>query len=65
MTIEVYIDDMLAKSLQVKYHLRRNIFSTLQKYNMKPNPEKCAFGMALGKFLGFLVSNREIEVNIV
>nr|XP_033512628.1 uncharacterized protein LOC117277313 [Nicotiana tomentosiformis] len=30
---------------------------------MKSNPEKCAFGVASGKFLGFLVSNRGIEVN--
>ncbi|XP_070015799.1 uncharacterized protein [Nicotiana sylvestris] len=29
------------------------------------NPEKCAFGIASGKFLGFLVSNRGIEVNPV
>ncbi|XP_070017976.1 uncharacterized protein [Nicotiana sylvestris] len=30
---------------------------------MKLNPEKCAFGVASGKFLGFLVSNHGIEVN--
>ncbi|XP_070022486.1 uncharacterized protein [Nicotiana sylvestris] len=30
---------------------------------MKLNPEKCAFGVSSGKFLGFLVSNRGIEVN--
>ncbi|XP_070050916.1 uncharacterized protein [Nicotiana tomentosiformis] len=33
------------------------------RYNMKLNPEKCAFGITSGKFLGFLVSNRGIEVN--
>ncbi|XP_070019920.1 uncharacterized protein [Nicotiana sylvestris] len=30
---------------------------------MELNPEKCAFGIASGKFLGFLISNRGIEVN--
>ena len=30
---------------------------------MKLNPSKCAFGVALGKFLGFMVSQRGIEAN--
>ncbi|XP_075663208.1 uncharacterized protein LOC142632746 [Castanea sativa] len=30
---------------------------------MKLNPSKCVFGVALGKFLGFMVSQRGIEVN--
>lgn len=30
---------------------------------MKLNLEKCAFGVGSGKFLGFMVSNRGIEVN--
>jgi len=30
---------------------------------MKLNPEKCAFSISSGKFLGFLVSNRDIELN--
>jgi len=30
---------------------------------MKLNPEKCAFGVSSSKFLGFLVSQRGIEVN--
>ena len=30
---------------------------------MKLNPSKCAFGVALGKFLGFMVSERRIEAN--
>ncbi|XP_075098662.1 uncharacterized protein LOC142175646 [Nicotiana tabacum] len=35
----------------------------LCKFNMKLNPQKCAFGVSSGKFLGFLVSNRDIELN--
>ncbi|XP_019226279.1 PREDICTED: uncharacterized protein LOC109207752 [Nicotiana attenuata] len=30
---------------------------------MKLNPEKCAFRVGLGRFLGFMVSNRGIEIN--
>ena len=30
---------------------------------MKMNPSKCAFGVASGKFLGFMVSQRGIEAN--
>ncbi|XP_019266520.1 PREDICTED: uncharacterized protein LOC109243957 [Nicotiana attenuata] len=38
-------------------------FDILKKYNIKMNPEKCAFGVGLGKFLGFMVSKRGIEIN--
>ena len=30
---------------------------------MKLNPSKCAFRVSSGKFLGFMVSQRGIEVN--
>ena len=30
---------------------------------MKLNPSKCAFGVSVGKFLGFIVNNRGIEAN--
>ena len=30
---------------------------------MRLNPSKCTFGVSLGKFLGFIVSHRGIEVN--
>ena len=30
---------------------------------MKLNPAKCAFGVSVGKFLGFIVNNRGIEAN--
>ena len=30
---------------------------------MKLNPNKCAFGVSSGKFLGFMVSHRGIEAN--
>ena len=34
----------------------KGTFETLQKYKMKPNFAKCTFGVSLGKFLSFIVS---------
>ena len=31
---------------------------------MKLNPSKCMFGVSLGKFLGFMVSQRGVEANL-
>uniref|UniRef100_A0A2N9ECS2 RNase H type-1 domain-containing protein n=1 Tax=Fagus sylvatica TaxID=28930 RepID=A0A2N9ECS2_FAGSY len=41
----------------------KETFQALRTYNMKLNPEKCAFGVSSGKFLGFMVSQRGIEAN--
>ena len=61
----MYVDDTLVKSKDEANHLDdlKETFSTLRKYNMKLNPAKCIFAIALGKFLGFMVSQRGIEVN--
>ena len=64
--MEVYVDDMLIKSKEELAHLDdlKETFVTLRQYQMKLNPNKCAFGVALGKFLGFMVSQRGIEANL-
>ena len=63
--VEVYVDNMLVKSLDEGKHLDdlQETFNILRRYNMKLNPNKCAFGVASGKFLGFMVSHRGIEAN--
>nr|CAN72485.1 hypothetical protein VITISV_002718 [Vitis vinifera] len=64
-TVEVYIDDIVVKSKtreQHDLHLQE-VFHLLQRYGMKLNPSKCAFGVSAGKFLGFMVSQRGIEVS--
>ena len=63
--MEVYMDDMLVKSKEEQAHLDdlRETFATLKQYQMKLNPGKCVFTVALGKFLGFMVSQRGIEAN--
>ena len=56
---------MLVKSLHEDDYLGdlQETFDTLRLYNMKLNLGKCAFGVTAGKFLGFMVSQRGIEVN--
>ena len=64
--VEVYVDDMLVKSLEEKKHLDnlQKTFDTLKRYNMKLNLSKCVFGVSSGKFLGFMVSHRGIKANL-
>ena len=59
------MDDMITKSKEPRDHVKHleETFELLRKYEMKLNPEKCAFGVSSGKFLGFLVSHRGIEAN--
>ena len=56
---------MLVKNRREESHLEdhRETFDTLHSYNMKLNPEKCAFKVTAGKLLGFMVSQRGIEAN--
>ena len=63
--VEVYVDDMLVKSLDEEKHLDdlQGTFDTLRRHQMKLNPRKCAFRVSSGKFLGFMVSQRGIEAN--
>ncbi|XP_019267805.1 PREDICTED: uncharacterized protein LOC109245074 [Nicotiana attenuata] len=63
--MEVYIDGRLVKSLNAGDHLKhlQETFDILKKHNIKLNPEKCAFRVSSGKFMGFLVSQREVKVN--
>ena len=64
-TMEVYVNDMLVKSRIAGDHLEhlRQIFTILQKYQIKRNPLKCAFKVGSGEFLGFMVNQQGIEAN--
>ena len=63
--MEVYVDDMLVKNKEELAHLDdlKEMSVTLKQYQMKLNPSKCAFGIALGKFFGFMVSQKGIKAN--
>ena len=64
-SMEVYIDDMLVKSVKEELHVDHlaKAFQVLKDYKMKLNPTKCAFRVSAGKFLGFIVNSRGIEAN--
>ena len=64
--VQVYVDDMSVKCIQEDDHLDdlKETFDTFRPYNMKLNSSKCAFGVMAGKFLGFMVFQRGIEVNL-
>ncbi|XP_057435810.1 uncharacterized protein LOC130728374 [Lotus japonicus] len=63
--MEVYVDDMIVKSVRASDHGGdlKEVFTQLRTYQMKLNPEKCSFGIQGGKFLGFMLTSRGIEVN--
>ena len=63
--IEVYVDDMIARSQTEEEHLDhlRKLFDRLKIYKLRLNPNKCTFGVRSGKLLGFIVSDKGIQVD--
>jgi len=63
--IEVYVDDMIAKSESEEEHLvnLRRLFERLQKFKLRLNLAKCTFGVKSRKLLDFIVSQKGIEVD--
>jgi hypothetical protein len=57
-------DDVVVKSKGYKEHLAdlQETLECTRKHGLKMNPNKCAFGVSAGQFLGFMVHEREIEV---
>ena len=56
---------MVVKIKVVSEHLGDlgTIFEILRKYKLCLNASKCSFGVGSGKFLGYMVTHRGIEVN--
>ena len=63
--VQTYVDDMVVTSQVKDQHVANleELFTTIAKYRLKLNLEKCVFGVEAGKFLGFLLTERGIEVN--
>ena len=63
--VENYIDDVVVKSGNFVKHLAdlRKILECTRKHGLKMNPNKCAFGVSVGHFLGFMVHLRGIEIS--
>ena len=58
--IEVYVDDMIAKSQGEDDHVinLKKLFERLRKFQLKLNPAKCTFGTTSEKLLRFVVSKK-------
>ena len=63
--VEVHVDDMIVKSKNRKGHITnlRKFFERIKEYKLRLNLQKCTFGVTTGKLLGFLVSDRRIDVD--
>ena len=65
--VDIYINDMLVKSKIEARHiedLQGGVFEVLRQHKLCLNADKCAFGVGAGKFLGYLITSRGIEVNL-
>ena len=56
---------MVVKSKLVSKHVGdlTSIFEILREHKLRLNASKCSFGVGSGKFLGYMVTHRGIEVN--
>jgi hypothetical protein len=63
--VEVYVDDIVVKTKRGSTLVEdlTLVFDKLRATRTKLNPDKCVFGVSVGKLLGFLVSHRGIEAN--
>jgi hypothetical protein len=64
--VEVYVDDIVVKTKRGSTLVEdlTLVFDKLRATRTKLNPDKCVFGVSVGKLLGFLVSHRGIEANL-
>ena len=63
--MEDYVDDIVVKSKTKAGHFQvlERVFERCRMYKLRMNPMKCAFGVSVGNFLGFLVHHRGISVD--
>jgi hypothetical protein len=63
--MEVYIDDVVVKSVGYKEHMSdlKLSLERMKKYGVCMNPLKCAFGVTSGRFLGFVVHEHSIQID--
>jgi hypothetical protein len=63
--MEVYIDDMVVKSVSFKEHMTdlKVSLERMKKYGLWMNPLKCAFGVTSGRFLGLIVHEHNIQID--
>ena len=63
-TMEAYINNMLVKLKSQENHIAhlQEAFQLMRLHRLQLNPDKCAFKVGSGNFLGSLVSQSGIEI---
>jgi hypothetical protein len=63
--MEAYVDYVVVKTWEEEGLISdpAETFDNLRKFKMKLNPEKCTFGVPLGKLLGYSMSHHGIDPN--
>jgi len=63
--MECYVDDIAVKSRDKGDHLAdlKKVFDIIRAHQLKMNPTKSFLGVASGKFLGFVVTSKGINLD--
>jgi hypothetical protein len=63
--MEVYIDDVVVKSVSSKEHMTdlKLSLDRMKKYGLRMNPLKCTFKVTLGRFLWFIVHEHARQID--
>ena len=63
--VEVYVDDMIVKSRDRADHWAalERFFQRIRCFRLRLNLKKCTFGVTSRKLLGYMISERGIEVD--
>ncbi|XP_058070989.1 uncharacterized protein LOC131220028 [Magnolia sinica] len=63
--VECYVDDLVVRSNHHEEHCKHlaSVFHRIRKKLLKMNPAKCVFRVSSGKFLGFVVRYKCIEID--
>ena len=64
-TLKVYVDDMVVESKRKEGHIDdlKEVVEMLRRHKLCLNADKCAFGVGVGKFLGYMITYQGIKVN--
>ena len=60
------MDDIVVKSKKREEHFYalKKVFERCRAFKLRMNPLKCTFGVSSGKFLGFLIHSRGIDIDL-
>jgi hypothetical protein len=62
--VEAYIDDVVIKTENSENFIKdlQLVFNILRRYRWKLNPEKCVFGVPVGKHSDSLSATKELKL---